>query len=478
MNQRERFRASVAATVLALLLAACAINPATGKRQLVLVSEGQETRMGQASDKGVLAQFGSYEDPELQEYVETLGKKLAATSERPDLDWTFRVVDDRLVNAFALPGGYIYITRGILAHFNSEAELASVLGHEIGHVTARHSVNQMSKAQLFQVALGVGMMVSEGLERFGDVAGAGLGVLFLKFGRDDERQADDLGLRYMMRASYDPRPMAEVFSTLRRVGDSRGGEGPPAWLATHPDPENREARTLSAIAATGQDFSNSLVRRDEYLRRIDGIVFGEDPRQGFFEESRFFHPEMAFRIDFPDGWKLQNLRERVAAVSPEGDAMLRLSLSDKGTAADALRQFMGQEGVARTGSRDRQVHGLSAQAGTFTAIAQGGTLQGEVLFVEFGAQVFQILGFSAQPRWDSFRPAVQETLASFQRLADSEILNVQPERIRLVYLDRTLSAEEFATRHGGDHPTTELALLNGLDPQESYQAGRTYKMIR
>ena len=167
-------------------IGSCATNPATGRRQLSLVSERQEITMGFQNDTGIVQQLGVYPDSGLQRYVRGLGEKLAAVSERPSLPWSFRVVDDPVVNAFAVPGGFIYVTRGLLAHMNSEAQLAAVLGHEIGHVTARHSVEQLSRAQLAQVGLGVGMVFSETVRQYGQVAGAGLGVLFLKFGRDDE----------------------------------------------------------------------------------------------------------------------------------------------------------------------------------------------------------------------------------------------------------------------------------------------------
>jgi predicted Zn-dependent protease len=180
-----------------IALAGCAVNPATGSRELSLVSESQEIQMGREADPAITAQMGGlYADSSLQRFVRQVGLSMSATSERPTLPWSFKLLDDNLINAFALPGGFIYITRGILGYMNSEAELAAVLGHEIGHVTARHSASQITRAQLATIGLGVGSIFSETVRDFGGVASTGLQLLFLKYGRDDERQADELGFRY------------------------------------------------------------------------------------------------------------------------------------------------------------------------------------------------------------------------------------------------------------------------------------------
>jgi predicted Zn-dependent protease len=466
------------AALLLLTLAACALNPATGKRQLILVSEGKELQLGKENDKAVLAQFGRYEDQDLQEYIREIGKKLAARSERPDLEWSFKVVDDPLVNAFALPGGYIYVTRGILAHFDSEAEMASVLGHEIGHVTARHSVNQMSKAQLASIVLGAGMLVREDLQALGGVAEAGLGVLFLKFGRDDERQADDLGLRYLIKSGYDPRPMAAVFTTLKRVSKAGGGDRPPGWMSTHPDPENREQRTNQAIRERERDFSNSLVRREEYLRKIDGIVFGDDPRHGFLRGQQFFHPEMRFRIDFPDGWKVVNQRQAVVSKSADDKALLQLTLAEKSTSEEALRSFLAVDGVTRSRTWTDDISGLSARRASFTVALQGGTVEGEVAFVAYDGRVFQILGFGNQASWGAHRPSVRAAMASFRQLTESDALNVEPRRLRIVRPETTQNLEEFSRSYQVTISNRQLAILNGLRRDEPFRAGRAYKVVQ
>src|SRR5881275_776703 len=324
---------------------ACAVNPATGSRQLMLISESQEIAMGRDYDNQVAASIGLYPDSGLQRYLQQFGARLAATSERPNLPWSFRVVDDPVVNAFALPGGFIYVTRGILAHLNSEAELAGVVGHEIGHVTARHSASQMSKQQLAQIGLAVGSIASPEFGRYAGVASAGLGVLFLKFSRDDESQADHLGLRYMRRAAYDPREMPHVFEMLTRVSQAQGGGRVPEWLATHPNPENRRGRIEQEIAALPQNFSGAAVNRDIYLRRLDGLVFGNNPREGYFKENQFFHPDLRFRVTFPEGWTTNNGKQAVMAVSPQQDAMVEVSVAKEPTADAAARAFLAQQGL-------------------------------------------------------------------------------------------------------------------------------------
>jgi len=283
MRPARRIARVLAALSLAVGLTTCATNPATGGHMLSLISEPQEIAMGREADASIIAQMGLVPDTALQRYVSDLGLRLARASERPNLPWTFRVVDDPIINAFALPGGYIYVSRGILAHFNSEAELASVLGHEIGHVTARHSVQQLSKQQLAQIGVGVAQIAAPRLGQVLGIATQGLELLFLKFGRDDENQADQLGLRYMRRGGYDSREMVKVYVMLERVSAASGGGRLPDWQSTHPNPVDRQQRINSAVAALPPDSLGTLVRRPEYLQRVDGIVFANNPPVVYFK---------------------------------------------------------------------------------------------------------------------------------------------------------------------------------------------------
>ena len=478
MKKGGWFDRAVPALVLAASVGACAVNPATGERQLSLVSEAQEIEMGRQYDQQIVAEMGLHPDASLQAYVQELGSRLAAKSERPHLPWTFRVVDDPVVNAFALPGGYIYITRGILAHLNSEAELAAVIGHEIGHVTARHSVNQLSRAMLAQVGLGAASIFSETVARYSDVANAAMGLLFLKYGRDDERQSDDLGLRYMRAAGYDPREMADVFEMLGRVSAASGGSRTPEWLSTHPNPENRYARITAQVAALPQDFSGTVVGRDEYLRRLDGLVYGEDPRQGFFRGSEFLHPELRFRLRFPDGWQTVNQRQAVLAGSPSEDAIIQLTLSDAVSADAAARGFASRDGIRATAPSPTRINGLRAATVAFAATTRDGrTVEGGAAFIEYDGRVYQILGYTAPGRWSAYSATVSRVVESFAPLTDPAILNVQPMRIEIVRLERAMTIEEFARAYPGPLDAERLALINGVEPGTRLEAGRLVKRV-
>jgi len=461
--------------VLLLALAGCAINPATGRRQLSLMSEGQEIQMGQQADPDIVASMGLVPDESLQIYVQELGTELASLSERPDLPWTFRVLDDPLINAFALPGGFVYVTRGIMAHFESEAELAGVLGHEIGHVTARHSVNQISKQQVAQIGLGVGMILKPELQEYAWIASASMQLLFLKFGRDDEHQADELGVRYMGRVGYDPAQLSGVMAMLGQV-TREGGGGPPEWLSTHPNPANREAAILEMAGDTEVALDPALVRRDEYLPRLDGIIYGENPREGFFEGSRFYHPDMAFQFDFPDGWQASNSKQAVQAGSAEGDALMGLALADGSTPAEALNSFLAQEGMEGRQASSAAINGIPAASADFRLTTENGALQGRVSFLGHGGTVLRFLGFGPAEAWPNRQAAVRSSLESFRVLSDRSILQVEPARLRVVTVPRTMDLDSFLASQGASDRADHVRRLNRLQGNPSLSAGRTLKI--
>jgi predicted Zn-dependent protease len=459
------------------LMIACAINPATGKRQLSLISESQEIAIGIENDRAIVASLGLYPDDELQRYIQRLGETLAATSERPGLDWTFRVVDDPVINAFALPGGYIYITRGILAHLDSEAELVAVMGHEIGHVTARHGVNQMSKGQLAQLGMGVAMATSEGLREYGQLAETGLATLFMKFSRDAERQADDLGLRYLLIAGFDPRPMSGVYDMLASVSRNQGGGRIPALFSTHPAPENRSQRINDQITALNRSFEGLPDGHDRFMAQIDGVVFGEDPRQGFFKQDLFMHPEMEFSFRFPAGWQHVNERTRVSASNEAGDALIQLSISNAATAEAALAEFFTQEKMIRGASWRRRINTLPTGSSHFTLAREQDDLQGVVAFVTFKDTLYQLIALTTADTWSASSSLLTDSLSSFARLTDRAALAVRPAHLKLVRPDRQMDLTKFASTFHASVDIETLALINRLRPTDRVRPGHTYKVV-
>jgi predicted Zn-dependent protease len=473
MTTHRPNRWSRGAGFLLLALAACTLNPATGERQLTLLSESQEIQMGAQTHPEVLATFGAYDNPEWQDYIQELGSKLAANSERPDLDWTFTVLDDPVVNAMALPGGFIYVNRGILAHFNSEAELASVLGHEIGHVTARHSVEQMSRAQLAQLGLGVAAIASEDFRRYAGLASQGIQVLFLKFGRDDENQSDELGLRYMTRAGYDPREMPKVFATLDRVGASQGMRGTPEWMSTHPDPGNRVENINARISKLPPEALNGTVGRRSYLARLQGLTFGDDPRQGYTIGQVYYHPELAFKITFPDQWQIINQRSAVGALSPQRDAAVVLTLSDKQNPREAFDVFFAQQGIQKGPDRGENLvtfRALDSQTGRPSA-------QGLIGFLDHGGRVYQLMAYTAVNTYDSYERSMHASLASFSKVTERRYLEVDRATIEIVRVPERMTFSQFADRYPSTIEIEQLALINGVETDSMIDQGTFLKRV-
>ncbi len=460
-----------------LLAAACAINPATGERTLSLVSESQEIEMGRQGDAEAAVFFGLYEDEGLQAYVSDLGHRLAAQSERPNLPWTFRLADDPVVNAFALPGGFIYITRGIMASLNSEAELAGVMGHEIGHVTARHSAQQMSRQQLQQIGLAAGMILSEHVYQYGELLAAGLQVLNLSYSRGDESESDQLGIRYMTRSGYDPHALIGVFQTLALESGSPS-DRVPEWTMTHPYPENREARIQELISRTGQDYAGFTSEREGYLRRIDGMVFGPNPREGFFDEGRFHHPDLGFRIDFPSGWESRNQKTQVFAVSPQEDAVFILSVA-QGVSSPraAATAFAQQEGVEVGQGWQGEINGLPAARVPFAARTESGEIRGEVTFVAHGDLVYQLMGYGVAQSWSGNSRAVRLAQESFAPETDGSVLGVQPARLEIVRVPRAMSFEDFLQQFPSSVSPEEVGRINRLGPGQRIEAGSLLKRV-
>lgn len=472
-------RAFAASMFLGALGAGCATNPATGKSEISLVSESQEIAMGEQTVASARATMGVYPDSAMQRYVRGVGLRLAALSERPGLPWAFEVVDDPNVNAFAAPGGKIFVTRGIVPFLSSEAELSGVLGHEIGHVTARHTARQITREQLATAGLILGSVVSDRVAQNAGALQQGLGVLFLSYSRGDESQADELGFRYMRRGNYDPREMAHTFATLARVSEMSGGGKVPTWASSHPDPTDRFQKAEQRAAAVPADSLRGVIlNRDAYLQTIDGMVFGVNPRQGYFEGGRFYHPELRFRVDFPSGWQTQNRADAVLAGSPQNDALLQLALGGSEAPETLLQKFGQQQGMQMGSTQRVTVNGMAAATAEFQVTEQDGVIAGRVMYLRYGTTTYQLLGYSTQARYGAYASQVNAFMQSFATVSDPAVLNKQPQRISLVRLSRAMTIEEFNRQYPSAIKLELVAALNGVNPGETLPAGTMAKRVQ
>lgn len=454
-------RAAVGLLLGGTIILACSTNPATGSKELMLVSEGQEIEMGKQTYAQSLSVYGSVPDSALQAYVSGIGQRLAAASERPGLPWAFAVLDDPVINAFAAPGGFVMVTRGILANINNEAELASVLGHEVGHVTARHTAQSITRQQLAQVGMAGAMLAQPGLASVIQAAGQGLGVLFLKFGRDQESQSDMLGFRYMMRTKYDPREADNVFEMFSRMEAASGGARLPDWQSTHPAPEGRVENAKARADTVSADLSTFTVGRNEFLRHIDGLIVGANPRNGYFEGDRFYQPDLAFQVDFPPGWKHQNTARSVLAAPAAGDAMIQIQFAE-GSPQEAAQKFFSGQGIEGT-AQNTTVNGLQATGGNFTAQTESGVLEGAVLFLAHKGRTYRLAGFAPQGKGAAYAEQIRTSLRSFKGVTDSKVLNIKPNRIKLERVPSQMTLEQFNQRFPSVVELSQLALMNGLE---------------
>jgi predicted Zn-dependent protease len=478
MTRVLRLTAAAAAAAALLAGSGCAVNPATGKRQINLVSTNRELAMGREADPAIISEYGLYPDDATQKYVDSVGQKLARVSHLPSLTFHFRVLDTPVVNAFALPGGYIYITRGIMAYVNSESQLAGILGHEIGHVTARHTAQQVTQQQIAGIGLIAGAIFVDAFRPYSGLAQQGLGILFLKYSRDHETQADELGIQYAARAGYDPRTIPSTYATLKRISD-RSGSSLPNFLSTHPDPGDREVRTNQlAQAAVGGAARNLVVGEAVYRRHVDGLVFGDDPRQGYFEGNRFYHPEMRFQLIFPDGWKTENQPSAVVAQGSSGAMQLRLgTLSDTTvTPAQFVDSLRARGAVVEANGRAEQFRDYPAWVGTVVATGDQGQQNFAAGYVRIrGGQFLEVYGRGSD------QGAIDQVFASIRSIAalrDPAKLNVQADHLAI---RPAKSAATFATvwsQYPNQAVTLEeAAILNSARSTTQVPQGAPIKII-
>lgn len=472
--------------IFSLVIVSCAVNPVTGKRQFMIISEAQEVQQGAAYDPQVIATFGEYRDEAILSFLQSAADEMGKISHRPGLKYHVKILDSPVINAFAVPGGYIYFTRGILAQFNNEAELIGVLGHEMGHITARHSVSNQSKQTLGQLLLIGGMLAYEEFASYAQYAMQGMQLLFLKFSRDNERQADELGVAYSSQVGYDAGKMADFFNVLEKMSLPADQGGVPTFLSTHPSPADRY-NSVKNDAGKWQDslgFSSWKVNADTYLQMIDGIVYGEDPRQGYVEGNVFYHPGMKFRYTFPAGWQFENMPAQVNIAPADGKALIVFTLADAASLESAAEKTMGELGLKPDETSKTNINGFPAITTLSRQISQDQSTGEErtniilSCFINYDSKYYVFHGLAAENNYDIYSSSFMTVINSFSRLTDPSKLNKKPLRIQIKKVQRSGTLSEVLRYYGIEQEKMqELALLNNLELTDRLETGRLIKIF-
>lgn len=467
----------------------------SGRKRAYGYTWQQEVELGKEADQSIIVQYGLYDDPELEKYISDLGQELLEVSHlrRPDTPaemkatpFTFRLLDSPVVNAFALPGGYVYITRGLLAHLDNEAQLAVVLGHEIGHVVGRHASKRAASQQFGQLAVIAGAIGAQSVfggsagEEVLNTAGTAASLLFLSYGRDDERESDRLGVEYGALTGYESAEGAEFFRSLKRLSD-KSGQSIPSFLSTHPDPGEREATIKQMAAEWETQVQMNKIDAAEYLAKIDNIIVGEDPRQGYVEGDVFYHPQLRFQFPVPSGYSVINQPTQVALVASDQNAIMVFSIaSEVSSAADAGTQFAAQEGITVVSQQATSVNGLKAYDVSATATDQQGTqYQLAVRYIEHNNNVYSFMAYSGASVFDNYSSGFFGTLNGFRTLTDQSKINVQPARLDVITTPRAGTLSNFLPANLPRGFTAEdVAIINQIESNESLPQGTKLKIPR
>jgi len=464
----------------------CATNPATKKNEFVLMSERQELDIGKKMAPEIAREYGVYESEALQQYVNSVGQSIANSSDRADLFYRFTVLNSPIVNAFALPGGYIFITRGLLAHMNSEAELAGVLAHEIGHVTARHSVRQYTKAASYQYGTAIASIFVPGIAELGSLADLVFTAIISGYSREYETEADMLALRYAGKSGYDACAIGSMLKTLNLLDKYSGGKKTHTSLfATHPETVKRIADVNDQTLCEDIYQSTSNPNRINYLKNLDGLVFGDDPREGIVVGNKFTHPDLKMELTFPPGWKINNMPQVVIATDEKEEAFIEFtlySLSKKKNIEEAAAVIAEKYGLKSISGERKKVKGLETYVATYSAKASGlGNVALRMGFFLQNDKVFYINGYTKTENFKNVANLFEKTINSFRILSPREIKKVKPNKISLYKVKRgdTLSSIIKKLKR----PKSDLkkvALLNAWDSEKLpiLSVGEVIKVIR
>jgi predicted Zn-dependent protease len=479
--------------VLLSLSLACTsvVNPVTGQREYTTMSPAQELQIGKQAAAEVEQQMGFVESPRLQAYVAQVGARLAPLSPRqePGLKYEFHAVDMEETNAFALPGGYVYVSRGLLALANSEDELAGVLGHEIGHVAARHSAQRQTRAQVAGIGAAIATIGAailgggELAQGVGQLAQAGAQGWIASYSRDQERQSDEIGQKLAGQAGYDPAAISTFLGALGREMELKLGEKrQPTFLDSHPSSDERVRATQARAAAIPVAAAAPIAKsRADFVRRMEGLLVGPDPEQGVFRDELFLHPDLDFALKFPRGWQTQNSPQAVLAKPQQGNALLALiaigSRSEK-DARSAARELLSQAAQQNLPAEDGGEARVGSARGHLVRVLVNGNQLVERIYFEHGELVFALQAAALQNEWGTWDDAFERTQRSFRRLNGDDRALITETRLALVPAKSGETLEQVSKRSDNVWSAAETALYNGLRGDEKLASGFLVKIGR
>jgi predicted Zn-dependent protease len=483
MNTRWR---QAALGLIAMMLVGVAIPRASAQ---IFMSPTQEKETGQAEHPKILEQYGGiYDKGGLAAYVSQIGQKAAANSEDPGMGYTITLLNSPVVNAFALPGGYVYVTRGLLALANSEAELAGVLGHEVGHVTAHHTAKRYDRA-VGTALLGTLLGAVTGSQILGDIANVGGQAYLASFSRTQEYQADALGVKTLAKAGYDPYAQSEFLATLGReetlttkiagVAQSRM-----QFFATHPNTPDRVQKAAEEAKQAGVAPNNNRPRKhDEYLAHIDGMLYGDDPKEGVIRGRTFIHPGLKLSFTVPQGFALQNSSQQVAAISRDGSQIIfdgRKVPAGTDPQSYLVGGFAQEIQLEPENIQRFSVDGLPAASGETEAQTNQGVVYVRMVAIAASSeQIYRFVFVTAPQRSEALSAGFHDTVMSFKRLSGAEADTVTPLRVRVVTAGAGENLQSLAARMGfADYKEERFRVLNAIPDGQGVVAGRRYKIIQ
>ncbi len=489
MKKYLRLIPALAAVLLMVFLVRCAVNPVTGKKEVMLISESAEINMGAQIDRSLRLEYGLYQDARLRSYVDRIGQRLAPYTHRPHLKYHFAVLDTPVENAFAAPGGYIYVTRGLMAMVNSEAELAAVLGHELGHVNARHSAQQMTRSMLITLGILIAGELNEDIRKIAPISMIAAQLLFLKYSRSNEFQADKLGIEYAFKAGYSAGEMVSFFDSLQHLTESKGGPRLPNFLSTHPMTPRRIESLKEHLQ--GPEYGhyqeqNLVLEKNGYLQRLDGMVYGSDPQQGYVKGQTFYHPGMQFFFRIPYGWKHNNTPRQVTLSKPDGTALVIMRAENTTEPLDRYTsralETLSNPRLLRGGVY--RVNGLNAYY-SLVEIPTGSTgntsepVNVGIHCIRKGGTVFTFFTASALSDYSKNHRSMGNVVNSFNQLRNSRHLSRKSRRLFIKRAGRGKSLRQFMRRlQIPMKDWKKIQILNGMELDQSLTPNQLVKIIR